>query len=178
VVFLELKFKSTILKIEFSFLLLVAFAVLYGYKNAAQLIFFSLLHESGHFLALLFFGVKPYLINFSFYGMGMKYNDRLSNFQEFIVIFCGPLVNFVLFLIFKNEINLLLFFLNMFPSVPLDGGRLLKILFPEIYRIITYLFLIPLFGISIYILIKYKIFSLLLIAAYLLFFNIFQTRFI
>lgn len=173
---MEFKVKSITVRIEFSFLLLLSFAVLYGYENAVQLIFFSLLHECGHFFALLFFGVKPSLIGFSYYGMSIKYLNRLSNLQEFIIVLCGPIVNLILFFILNDKINLLLFLLNMFPASPLDGGRLLKILFPKFPVFITYFFLFILFVFSFYILVKYKIFSLMLIAMYLIVFNISQMR--
>lgn len=173
---MEFKVKSITVRIEFTFLLLLSFAVLYGYENAVQLIFFSLLHECGHLFTLLFFGVKPSLIHFSFYGMGIKYLNRLSNLQESIIILCGPMVNLILFFILNDELNLLLFLLNMFPASPLDGGRLLKIMLPEFSVFITYFFLFILFGFSFYLLLHYKIFSLMLITVYLFVFNISQMR--
>lgn len=145
-----------------------------GYEYSAEIITYSLLHELGHLIALLMFGVKPYLINFSFYGMGMKYNDNLSNIKEFVVLFCGPFVNLLLFILFKDELNLLLFLLNIYPVYPLDGGRMIKILYPKTSIIVNIVFLTILILFSLFLLFDYKIYSLLLISLYLLIFNISQ----
>lgn len=174
---MEIKLNNTTIKLEYSFLILLSFAVLCGYKYTAELITYSLLHEFGHLIALLFFGVKPYLINFSFYGMGMKYNDNLSNFKEFVVLFCGPIVNLLLFIILKDEINLFLFLINIYPVFPLDGGRMIRILYPKTSMIINIIFLIIIFVFSVFLLIEYKIYSLLLISFYLLIFNIGERGF-
>ncbi len=92
------------------------------------------------------------------------------------MLLCGPLVNLILFVVFKNEINLLLFLLNIFPAAPLDGGRMIKLLFPKISSAVTVLFLILLTGLSCYLMFEFKIFSLLLIALYLITFNLKDMR--
>lgn len=171
---MELKFGKTTLRIEYSFLILLSFAVLCGYKYSAEIITFSLLHEFGHLFSLLAFRIRPYLINFSFYGMGMKYNDNLSNFKEFVVLLCGPMINLILYFIFKDEVNLFLFLINIYPVYPLDGGRMIKILHPKTSIIVNIVFLTLIFCFSIFLLFEYKIFSLLLISLYLLIFNISQ----
>ncbi len=136
-------------------MILLSFAVLYGYQNAVDIILFSALHETGHLVMLLIFGVKPKKITLSFYGAGLKYNNTLSKSREFFVLLCGPLVNLILFVVFKNEINLL---------------------FPKISSAVTVLFLILLTGLSCYLMFEFKIFSLLLIALYLITFNLKDMR--
>lgn len=169
---MEIKIKSTTVKLEYSFLILLSFAVLYGYEYSIKLILFSLLHETGHLLALVILGVKPDLINFSFYGIGLKYQNNLSRIKEFFVLFCGPLVNLILYFVLNDEINFFLFLINIYPAFPLDGGRMIKIIFPRLSKVITIIFLLILIALSLILLIKYRIYSLLLIAAYLLAFNI------
>ncbi len=88
------------------------------------------------------------------------------------MLFCGPLVNLFLFTVFRDKINLLLFLLNIIPVFPLDGGRLLLLLMPDKGKYISTLFLILLFIFSVGLLIRYKIVSLILIAVYLLIFNL------
>lgn len=173
---MELKIKNFTFRLDFTFLILLSFAVLYGYESAVQIILFSVLHELGHILMLLIFGARPTLIKLSFYGIGMKYEKHLSKAKELFVLICGPMVNLALFVFFGNEINLMLFLLNMFPVVPLDGGRILRLFFPKFSVILTLVLLILSGFVSGYLLIEYKIFSLLLITAYLFYFNINDIR--
>ena len=173
---MELKIKNFTFRLDFTFLILISFAVLYGYENALQIIFFSILHELGHIFMLLIFGARPTLIKLSFYGIGMKYEKQLSKAKELFVLLCGPAVNLALFVIYKNEINLMLFLLNMFPAAPLDGGRALRLFFPKFSVILTFVLLIISLFVSGYLLFEYKIFSLLLITAYLFYFNIDDIR--
>ncbi len=170
--------KQTKINIDYSFFLLLSFAVFYGYKNAAIIILFSCLHELGHLTALLLFNIKPNYIKLSFYGISLNYCNKLDLIKELIVIICGPAINLLLYLIFKNEINLFLFIINMYPVLPLDGGRALNIVFKNNGKFISLFFLVLLVGLSLYLLVIYKIWSLFLIAIYLLVFNIKQTRFI
>ena len=173
---MEIKIKNFTFRLEFTFLILLSFAVLYGYESAVQIILFSILHELGHIIMLLIFGARPTLIKLSFYGIGMKYKKHLSKIKELFVLLCGPAVNLALFVLFGNEINLMLFLLNMFPVVPLDGGRILRLFFPKFSVILTLILLIIAGFISGYLLIEYKIFSLILITVYLFYFNINDIR--
>ena len=173
---MEIKIKNFTFRLDFTFLILLSFAVLYGYESAVQLILFSVLHELGHIIMLLIFGARPTLIKLSFYGMGMKYEKHLSKIKELFVLLCGPAVNLALFAFFGNEINLMLFLLNMFPVVPLDGGRILRLFFPKFSVILTLVLLIISLFVSGYLLFEYKIFSLILITAYLFYFNIDDIR--
>lgn len=173
---MEIKIKNLTFRLDFTFLILLSFAVLYGYESAVQIILFSVLHELGHIVMLLIFGARPTLIKLSFYGIGMKYEKQLSKIKELFVLLCGPIVNLALFVFFGNEINLMLFLLNMFPVVPLDGGRILRLFFPKFSIILTLILLIIAGFISGYLLIEYKIFSLLLITAYLFYFNFNDIR--
>ena len=166
---MEIKFRNILFKLDFSFFILLSFAVLYGYESTVQIILFSILHELGHLIMLLIFKL-------SFYGISLKYRNSLSKIKEFFVLLCGPMVNLILFIVFRDEINLILFILNIFPAVPLDGGRIIKLFFPKVSAIITIIFLIALMCLSCYLLIEYKIYSLFLIASYLSIFNYKELR--
>lgn len=170
--------KQTKIIIDYSFFLLLSFAVFYGYKNAVMIILFSCLHELGHLTALLLFNAKPNYIKLSFYGISLNYCNKLGRIKELIAILCGPAVNLLLYLILKDEINLFLFIINMYPVLPLDGGRSLNTVFQNNGKFISLFFLVLLIGLSLYLLVIYKIWSLILIVIYLLIFNIKQMRFI
>lgn len=169
---MEFKIKNTLVKIEFSFFILMSFAVLYGYEYSFNIVVFSFFHETGHLAALLALGIQPALISLNFFGISLKYQNCLSKYKELAVILSGPLVNFVFYLIFKDDINLVLTILNILPVFPLDGGRMMKIVFPKFYKVINTITLIAVFILSFCLLINYKIYSLLLIAIYLIVFNI------
>ncbi len=174
---MEIKIGKTVFRLEYSFLFLLSFALLYGYENTAELLLFSAFHETGHLIALLLFHVRPYLIELSFYGIGLRYENYLSKFSEFIVIICGPAVNLVLFLFLKDEINLLLFMINVIPVFPLDGGRIVRLLLPKASAPLSVISLIILLSLSLYLYIEYGIFTLLLIIVYLLIFNFKEMHF-
>lgn len=169
---------KTKISIDFSIFLLLSFAVLYGYKNAVLIILFSVLHELGHLFCLIILKAYPQKINISFYGISMNYESRMSKLSEFFVIICGPAVNLILYLILQDDINPALLLINLYPVLPLDGGRLVCLFSEKASEIITIIFLVLLTAVSIYIFICYRIFSVLLIAVYLIIFNLNQMRFI
>lgn len=169
---------KTKISIDFSFFLLLSFAVFYGYKNAVLIILFSALHELGHLMCLILIKAYPQKINISFYGISMKYDNKISNFYELLVIACGPAVNLILYSVFKDNINLALLIINLYPVLPLDGGRIVSLLSEKTAKIITIVFLVLLTAVSVYLFICYRIFSVLLITVYLIFFNLKQMRFI
>lgn len=169
---------KTKISVDFSFFLLLSFAVFYGYKNAVLIILFSSLHELGHLLCLVLLKAYPKKISVSFYGISMKYDSIISKFKEMLIIISGPAVNLILYLILKDDINLALLLINLYPVLPLDGGRLINLLSEKTAEIITVIFLILLIAVSIYLFIFYKIFSVLLITVYLIIFNVKQMRFI
>ncbi len=168
---MQVYIRSVKLRIDFSFILIVSFAVLYGYKIGLQIFLFSVLHELGHLAALLIFGAEIKEIDLSFFGFGIRHDSKLSNLQEAAMLLCGPFVNLCLFAALRDEINLALFVLNMQPVYPLDGGRLLLLAFPNSGRKISTFLLIILLIFSILLLVKFRVFSLLLISVYLLLFN-------
>lgn len=159
------------IKIDFSFVFILIAAVFFGYDYLPQILLFSVLHEAGHIIALYFFKAPPYRIVFSFFGIGLKYENRLSPPQEAIMTAAGPFVNLLLYLFLHDEVNLFLLFINLFPAFPLDGGRILKCAFPSCYKAFSLVCIIILLAVSVFLLIEYKIFSLLFIAVYLLIFN-------
>ena len=66
--------------------------------------------------------------------------------------------------------SLFLALVNLFPAYPLDGGRVVKLLFPRAVKYVSLLFLTALLAVSVYILFRYSIFSLFLVCLYLILF--------
>lgn len=137
-----------------------------------ELLLFSSLHELGHLTCLYLCKGSADEIRLAFYGFAVKYSCVLQRYKEFLVILCGPAVNLILYIIFRDEINLLLFIVNILPIYPLDGGRLVNILFPSLTKYLSAFFLVCLITLSIIILVKFNSFSLILICVYLLVYSV------
>lgn len=157
-------------KIEFSFLLIIAFSLLLKTDNLLYLLLFSALHEAGHIVTLLLFGKAPDSITFSFYGIGMKHKAELPRNKELIFLLSGVFVNlvFALFNIFRN-LNSALFIINILPVYPLDGGRALSLFIGD--KAINIVSLITVFILITFSVLTLNI-SLIIICVYLLFFII------
>lgn len=164
---MEISIKSFKLKIKFSFILILCTALVFGADNALWFLLFSVFHECGHISALYLFGAKIECLTLSCCGAALKYENRISPWQEAFVAFAGPVVNLVLFTVLKDDVNLLLFILNMLPIYPLDGGRALKIFLPRTQPALGFAFLALLTICSVYILIEFKIFGLFVVCVYL-----------
>ena len=165
------------IRLEFGFILILAFSLISSAENVLWLLLFASLHETGHILSLLCFGGQPDSLTLSYYGVGMKHSVSLSVFQELLFLLSGVMVNgaFVILNIHR-EINFALFLINILPLYPLDGGRALKLVLNQIcnlrisaiiFKSITVLFT----AVLIICAVKTKSISLILIAAYILIFS-------
>lgn len=108
----------------------------------------------------------------------MKYDNKINKFYELLVIICGPAVNLILYLILRDDINLVLLIINLYPVLPLDGGRIIYTMSENAAKLITIISLFLLIILSLYILIYFKNFSVILIAVYLIIYNLKQMRFL
>ena len=105
------------------------------------IIFISvLLHELGHGIAAKLLGVNVIEIQlFPFGGVAIMENiAKYGGYKELIVALSGPVISLVLALIFITCRNIFtfsellfryngaLFLFNLFPALPLDGGRIVR----------------------------------------------------
>lgn len=153
-------------------MLILSVSALISADNVLYILLFSMLHEAGHLLMLLLLGGRADLIHFSYYGVALKYDTKLSRAKELAVISAGPVVNLVLYLLLRDDFNLILFAVNMLPVFPLDAGRMLDLYSVRLSRKIGRLFIVILLVFSIYLLVKYNSFSMLLIVIYLIAYSI------
>ena len=167
---------------------IVAFVLIDGSFLSLLTVAFSLWHEAWHVIVLKAVGGKIKSLNAIGFGIRLS-SGMLGYRQEIAVALAGPLSSLFMFFVFlpfalKNEYtmfcafsNFLIFAVNILPVFPLDGGRALyffmceKLLLSDaskITKIITVIFLLPLFILSVIILIKtgYNL-SLMLICLYL-----------
>ncbi len=168
---MRIKLFGFYLTVDYSFFLMLSFAVLLGAENIIDLLIYSALHESGHFFVLLICGGKPDSLKLSYYGLALKYSTPLSKTKECLVLLAGPLVNLVLYLLLKNEINLLLFVLNMLPVYPIDFGRVIRLFSYRLSKVLGCITLALLIPLAVYMLVVYKSFSLIFIVCYLIIYS-------
>lgn len=118
--------------VHIGFLVLLAFSFFISAGTFFRLTFlFAFLHELFHLAAAFFLHVP--VLHFSFLPYGchlcLGKTDFLSETQ---VAAAGPLGSFLLFLLSQDDvmqkINLFLCVINLLPALPLDGGRLLRLL--------------------------------------------------
>lgn len=153
-------------------MLMLSFGIILGAEDIASLLLFSSLHELGHFAMLMICGGRADSLTLSFYGLALKYSTVLSRGKETLVLLAGPLVNLVFYLILRNDINLLLFVINMLPVYPIDFGRIIRLYSYQASKILGVITLIILVVLSLYLLVFYKSFSLIFIVCYLIVYSV------
>lgn len=114
-----------------------------------------LIHEFGHALTAVAFGQNAYIELVAMGGLTHRTGRKLRLWQDFIVVFNGPLAGFLLYLfagflnktfitpntltyyIFLNlkNANLIWTIFNLLPIYPLDGGHLFSIIMNSIFGI-------------------------------------------
>ena len=169
-------------------ILVFSFVLIDGSMLSLYAVGFSVLHEFAHIAALLLVGGRVGSLYAKGFGIALK-TAPLSYTQELVTALSGPALSLFLFLIFlpfctRGEslffccfCNLSIFFVNILPIYPLDGGRALycllctKVFYRTacvITRVISCIFLLPLCIISVIILVRtgYNL-SLLIICIYL-----------
>jgi Zn-dependent protease len=146
------------------FWILVAFLSIINGQTVPEIlilgivIFFSILfHELGHAVTALFFGQKAEIELVMFGGLTKRSGPKIPLWKDFLVTMNGPCAGFLLFLAasyFKSAlhleksnnllnytlqaaigINLIWTILNLLPVQPLDGGRLLSIIFESLFGV-------------------------------------------
>lgn len=146
----------------------------------------AILHEIGHLIVIISFGMPPKSINFKATGMQIINcpDIDLSYSRDIVVCLAGPAINLFVFIMFYSVdeltaiINLFLAIFNLLPVMHLDGGRaiycfLCKVISHHaaeiIINILSLAVIIPLTILGIYIFLKtgYN-FSLLIASFYLI----------
>ncbi|MBO5397572.1 MAG: M50 family metallopeptidase [Clostridia bacterium] len=153
-------------------------------------IFFVFLHELAHILVGLALGFKVSSISMNIFGFSAQlyaYKSKKS-FIRIITYLAGPIFNLICAIVFyfsklENEFalkliytNLLLFVFNLFPILPLDGGKILKEVLKNfignknasvVMNAVTKVFLIMISAIYSVAILKIKNFAILFLIIYL-----------
>ncbi len=107
------------------------------FKELVCFLSIILIHELGHIIVSLIFKWKMDKLSIMPFGCVTYFNEIInkSSKEEFFILIAGPLFQFIYFLIFKditnyfNYYNYGLFIFNMLPIYPLDGYKLMVIIF-------------------------------------------------
>lgn len=115
-----------------------------------------LVHELGHALTALSFGQSAQVTFMALGGLTSRNGPQLNPLKEFLIVLNGPLAGFFLYftcvlllestglspaspmgymLLIGSYVNLIWTILNLFPVLPLDGGRLLMIICERIWGV-------------------------------------------
>ena len=134
--FTVLKTKVSVSPFFFAVLTLILIADKSGVSGFAVL--FSLLHEFGHFLALICGKIIPKSFKIPLFGMHISLPENLSTDEKIPVLMAGFTVNFLLaalFFVLKNSlfgyINIILGIFTAIPVPSSDGGEVLKAVLEE-----------------------------------------------
>ena len=134
--FTVLKTKVSVSPFFFAVLTLILIADKSSVSGFAVL--FSLLHEFGHFLALICEKIIPKSFKITLFGMHISLPENLSTAEKIPVLMAGFTVNFLLaalFFVLKNPlfgyINLILGIFTAIPVPSSDGGEVLKAVLEE-----------------------------------------------
>lgn len=112
-----------------------------------------LIHELGHALSALYFGQRAKIDLYGLGGVTHRKGPDLHKWQEFAIVFFGPLFGFSLaifarvLLKFSSQmppllvetldivqaVNIFWTIVNLLPILPLDGGHLMRIFFEKIF---------------------------------------------
>lgn len=123
-------------------LLGILFFILKQFDVYLIFIIFITSHELAHLVVGMVLGLRPKIISINPLGLSIQfyiYKDK-RQWKKVVTYFAGPLLNLICGMIFVfipiNEdlkikivyTNLLLAIFNLIPMLPLDGGKILKII--------------------------------------------------
>lgn len=169
------------IKIHFYLFVFMSYMFFIGKIEMFMIFYISiLLHEIAHIVVALLLKVNVIELNLMPVGISAIYNDKISAKKEVIISMAGPIMSLILAIYSKDSfissVNIIIMILNLIPIYPLDGGRIQKNYFIHKYRykkgikisqMVSDLFLIILFVLSIILIIYFKNYYLLFLNLYI-----------
>ncbi len=137
--------KFTILNVKFkiSFLPLAVISIMLfldksGYSNKMFISIF--IHELGHIIAMIFFGINFKEINLNLGTLQIKRDISDNKMEEIFISLFGPFFNLIFFILFYkidlefSLINLVYFAINLIPANVFDGGDIFKVILKKFFK--------------------------------------------
>lgn len=114
------------------------------------------------------------------FGVNAKYAGKISKKKELFISLAGLIASMMFAILYKNKlyfiINFCIFCINAVPIYPLDGGRVLRVILKVIFgetigvkasRYISYISIFILLIISVFLVVYYKNFFLMILSLYI-----------
>lgn len=169
------------IKIHFYLFVFMSYMFFIGKIEMFMIFYISiLLHEIAHIVVALLLKVDVVELNLMPVGVSAIYSNKISSKKEVIISIAGPIMSLILAAYSKDSfissVNIIIMILNLIPIYPLDGGRIQKNYFIHKYRykkgikisqMVSDLFLIILFVLSIILIIYFKNYYLLFLNLYI-----------
>ena len=169
-----------ILKIHITLLLAFLYNLYIGKKKIFFIAYmFIIMHELSHMIMALILNVDIEEITLLPFGVNAKYSGRINMLNEFLIAIIGPIATLFFAFVYQNDtyfkINFLILLFNLIPIYPLDGGRIIRVFFVRVLgqklgnklnKLLNHFFMSVLIFFAIYMLIKYKNISFLLLSIY------------
>lgn len=132
---------KSIFKIHSLFYIVAFICFLTGYfKNFVIFSSIILFHEMGHILIGCLFKWKIERVVILPFGGITLFNEKIDKplLEEFLIAIAGPLFQIVYLFMYKNNIdffnyNITILIFNLLPMYPLDGSRILNIIFNKVF---------------------------------------------
>ncbi len=150
------RLQKSLLFVGSMLLFLLAFGIAFSIETVLMVIVVLIIHELGHALAMRAFGYRDLQVLFiPFIGaVASGKKEDVAPWQEVVVLLAGPIPGILigtwlrvsglatgneLLYTFAN-IMILLNYLNLLPFVPLDGGRVMSIVFFDRFPTVQFAF--------------------------------------
>lgn len=169
------------IKIHFYLFVLLSYMFFIGKIEMFVIFYVSiLLHEIAHIIVALLLKVDVIELNLMPFGVSAIYSDNINAIKEVIISLAGPIMSLVLSIYSKDSfissVNIIIMILNLMPIYPLDGGRIQKNYFVHKYKykkgikisqMVSDLFIIILFVLSIILIVYFKNYYLFILNFYI-----------
>ncbi len=113
--------------ISFFLIFIISFFTGTFYETSGAFLM-ALCHELAHLLCALYLKERCHGIALMPYGCRLFLSKTNSLSHEFFIALSGPLFNFLMLFLFSEgilyDVNLAMLIINLFPIMPLDGGRM------------------------------------------------------
>lgn len=109
---------------------IVAIAFFIWEKGFAKLLISAFLHEMGHVAGAFLCGKRNMVLSVSPLGCSLYVGEINGKLHEILVYGAGPAVSLALAPLLSPQ-TLWIFVFNILPILPLDGGRILKVISGE-----------------------------------------------
>lgn len=138
------------MKIEINLKIIIALIFFFMFDNINMYLIFLLfitIHEIAHLIIGLMIGGIPKKMTISIFGVSMEFYSYRKNKMIYKIMFflIGPLTNIIIGMVCNRVImqeelkknivftNYAIGIFNLFPMLPLDGGKILKEIFKKIF---------------------------------------------